>query len=93
MKKRILIPLIILLALLSIFYLRPFITGRAIETEEDLKAYLHTKAICNNSNFCQDYEITCNGNTLVKTQPITGAIVQHPKDWKDPRENPEILCE
>jgi len=91
MKKITIIIIITILITLSILLLRPYLTGRAIETE-DLTEYSHTKAICNESNFCQDYEITCKGNTLIKTQPLTGAIVQHEETWEDPRENPNTLC-
>ncbi|GAH14959.1 unnamed protein product, partial [marine sediment metagenome] len=49
----------------------------------------HTKAVCDNQNLCQDYEIFCKNNEIVKMNPITGAVVQFPEDWQDPR-NPEI---
>lgn len=54
--------------------------------------YTHTKALCNENNFCQDYKITCKNETIQKTTPITGATIQHSKDWEDPRKNPEKLC-
>jgi len=92
MKKGILIIILLIILGLSIFILRPYLTGKVIETE-DLTEYTHTKAICNESNFCQDYEITCKGNTLIKTQPLTGAVIQHEENWKDPRQTPENLCE
>ena len=61
-------------------------TGDAICTTE----YSFTKAICNDTNFCQDYEITCSGQDLVAMEPLTGAVVQYPEDWNDPRTNEEI---
>ena len=41
----------------------------------------HTKAICDDQNLCQDYEIFCENNEIVKMNPITGAVVQFPEDW------------
>lgn len=66
------------------------LTGSATETRN--YEGTHTKAICNESNFCQDHKITCKNGTVQETSPITGATVQHPEDWKDPRENPDQLC-
>lgn len=79
------IILIISLTTLNLFN----ITGLAIE---DINIYEHTKAICNETNFCQDYIIRCNGDNLLSKTPITRAYVQHDKDWKDIRENPDKLC-
>lgn len=53
---------------------------------------MHTKAICNSTNFCQDYIITCIGNKTISKNPITGAVVQHDKDWIDPRVDKDMLC-
>ena len=44
-----------------------------------------TKAVCNADNSCQDYEIFCKDQKPVKITPITGAVVQFPDNWKDPR--------
>jgi len=35
---------------------------------------------------CQDYEIFCKNNEIVKMNPITGAVIQFPEDWEDPRD-------
>lgn len=50
-------------------------------------SYTHsfTKALCNENNLCQDYEITCNEKNIISRSPITGAVVQFPKNWQDPR--------
>ncbi|MCX6746667.1 MAG: hypothetical protein NTU63_00860 [Candidatus Pacearchaeota archaeon] len=45
-----------------------------------------TKAICDSENFCQDYEISCKDENLVKMVPITGAAVKFSLEWKDPRD-------
>ena len=53
-----------------------------------------TKAICNQTNYCQDYQITCKKDKIVQLTPITGAIAQFPEDWADSRtdELKEITC-
>jgi len=49
----------------------------------------HTKAICDEQNLCQDYEIFCENKDVIYIIPITGTVVQFAEDWQDPR-NPEI---
>jgi glucan phosphoethanolaminetransferase (alkaline phosphatase superfamily) len=97
MKKIIIfLFIIILLTFFGIifFYLPKIdiykITGRTVEN-----TYSFTKAICNETNYCQDYEIICNSKGLVTAKPITSAAVQYPAYWKDPRDNETIsrLCE
>ena len=65
------------------------LTGETIVND-----YTFTKAVCDENNFCQDYEIRCNGEQVVSQTHIKGASVQYPKDWKDPRtkEERERLC-
>ena len=64
------------------------ITGEVV-----INSYTYTKAVCNNSNYCEDYEIACKGNDLVSFTP-TGAAIQLDNDWKDPRDKEliERLC-
>ncbi len=45
----------------------------------------HTKAICDSKNLCQDYEIFCKKEHVIEISPITGAAIQFPTSWKDPR--------
>lgn len=45
-----------------------------------------TKAICDENNYCQDYEIFCKGKELVRISPITGAAIQFSENWEDPRD-------
>ncbi|GBE19407.1 MAG TPA: hypothetical protein ENG87_03190 [Candidatus Pacearchaeota archaeon] len=92
MKKR-MISLIILLIILvgtlgfiSNNLAKKYITGSAIEDFQ----YSYTKAICNETNFCQDYEIVCKGNGLVRQTPVTGAFLQQDAGWKDPRDKDAI---
>jgi hypothetical protein len=97
MKKQtktliIIILVVIILAIALIFLINRTLTGNVINQQND--TYMYTKAICNETNFCQDNEITCNGSQVVSVSPITGAVIQHSKDWQDPRSNEDInkLC-
>lgn len=58
-----------------------------------LKNYSYTKAFCNETNYCQDYEIKCSGEKLIKLIPITGASIQFSENWKDTREKKDSLCD
>lgn len=65
-------------------------TGQIIENKN---FHLSTIAICNETNYCEDYEIECNGNKTIKTI-ATGFSIQHNEDWVDPRrEQNENYCE
>ena len=75
---------ILLLVLLLIFILT--LTAILTKSQESyLDYYTHTKAICNTTNYCQDYQISCDKERAIMTTPITGAVVQHPENWTDPR--------
>lgn len=83
-KKTITILIVISFALvgvLSFSILRTSITGGTIEDDY----YTYTKAICDENNYCQDYEIVCRNGNVEKINPITGAAVQNPTNWEDPR--------
>ncbi len=96
-KKIILIIIaVIILILLIFFFIKPIFTGNVLATSssiENNQIYTYTKAICNDSNFCQDYEIACNGEQVVYQSPITGAVIQHSEEWTDPRNDSYKLCE
>jgi len=86
MKKIILISIILLILFLIIPLTQ--ITGRV--TSE----YSFTKAICDKSNLCQDYEIACRNKQILDIKPL-GNPVQFSSDWKDPRTKEQIekLCD
>jgi len=92
MNKKIIIALIVLILATGtlIFTINIKLTGNAI----DLSEYTYTRAICDENNFCQDYEITCNQEKVINLNPITGATIQHEKNWTDPRNKTAIkyLC-
>lgn len=74
--------ILILSIIISIYFflVQPNITGEIILTE-----YTYTKAICNETNFCQDNEIVCKGEELIEVNPISGAVIQNSEEWQDPR--------
>lgn len=101
MKKIIIFILIIILAVALFFLTNPLLAGKVISTGKVMltgkvidnnQEYSHTKAVCNETNFCQDYEITCKNKEVMSIKPITGAVIQHTEDWKDPRNKSKDLC-
>ena len=89
MKKIVMIVLLVVfLSILSFSILKFSLTGEAVA----IKEYSYTRAVCNSSNFCQDYEIYCRNGNIEKQIPITGSFIQHSEEWKDPR-NESISCE
>lgn len=88
MKKTIIIIAILLIAIVSFVLISQNLnpTGKAIEEEY----YTYTKAICNESNYCQDFIISCDGNKTLEIKSITGAAIQHSRSWQDPRTKEQI---
>jgi len=82
---------ILLILIGSLFFLLPknYLTGEVIEENH----YSYTKAICNETNYCQDYEITCKNKEVIAMTKIIGANIQHLHNWKDSRNNPNPFCE
>lgn len=78
------IILIFLLVSVSVFYAK----SSVLDNESTL-----TKAVCNEKNYCEDYEINCKGNDVTRLTP-TGAVVQFSDNWQDPRtqEDKIIAC-
>ena len=76
------------LVLASVFNFN--LTGETVVSHEET----FTKAICDDNNLCQDYEIVCMDDEVISAQPITGAIIQQSEDWEDSRKNKsEFICE
>ncbi len=63
-----------------IYLATPTITGRIIYPD----TYSYTTAICNQTNYCKDYIIECDGRELSRLTPTSMAIQQR-KDWVDER--------
>ena len=99
MKKRgiAIIILLIVLIIIIFFFINNTITGKTVEEgkSDSLKNYSYTKAICDKTKFCQDYEIKCQDDEVISVVPLTGAVAQFPSDWEDPRTEEEIdrLCD
>ena len=87
MKKILLIGLVLMLILAGFLTIISSSSGNYIRVLQ--YTHSHTKAICDEQNLCQDYEIFCENKDVIYIIPITGAVVQFAEDWQDPR-NPEI---
>ena len=72
--------------LLTLIVLLIFLVDGSEKTSE---YYTHTKAICNETNYCQDYYISCNSKGMISMAPITGAFIQQDLNWEDPRSEKE----
>lgn len=86
------IALIVIMSIaITLFFFNNPITGKVIGVRD----YTHTKAICDDENYCQDHIIKCSGEKVISITPITGAVVQFDKDWEDPRTKEQIekLCD
>lgn len=84
MKKWIVLGLALLLILAGVLTFISSDLGNYIIIPQYTSS--HTKAICTENNFCQDYEIFCKDKKIVKMNPITGAVIQFSEDWEDPRD-------
>lgn len=95
MKKRVVVVLLLALFLIlaGLFFIgfsnEAPVIGYAVKESSSF-----TKAICNESNYCQDYEIVCENKSVKSMNPITGGV-QFPLDWQDPRgeEIADGLCD
>lgn len=85
MKKKITSVLIIMILIITTIILLPKIETKRIEK------YSYTTAICDESNYCEDYYIECE-NKNAKITP-TGFSIQHNKEWQDPRESTNNYCD
>ena len=77
--------IIISLIVLTIFFLA-FISsqqGNYILIPEYTHSY--TKALCSSEKYCKDFEIFCEDKNFIGMK-FTGAAVQFPESWKDPRD-------
>jgi len=93
MKKRLIFAgLVIFFTLIFLqFFLNPPLKLTSNAINENYHSF--TKAICNQS-YCQDYEILCRGKNIISQTPITGAVIEIPNGWIDPRNESErnIIC-
>lgn len=82
------VSMVFVLLVLGVFCAKNIITLSS-ESENSL-----TKAICDENNYCEDYEIVCKGNEIIGLNP-TGFAVQFSEKWEDPRsdKDKEIGCD
>jgi hypothetical protein len=62
------------------------LTGELATLSANPGADIRTIALCNESDFCQDYKVTCNNGELIEKIPIEHAAVQHEEGWIDSRD-------
>lgn len=84
------IMVLILLVFFSVIFYYSNLTGKVVE---EINYYTYTKAMCNGTNYCEDYEIVCEDKDTISITP-TGAAIQFSDEWKDPRDKEliEKLC-
>lgn len=82
--------ILIVLIIVLLFNASKFITGKIVYEYD----HSWTKAICNETH-CQDYQIFCKGDKLVRQTPLSGAVIELRDDWKDERNYTDInrVCE
>jgi hypothetical protein len=91
MAREVEIVIIMLLILaVAISFLSLSIVKTRLGLPPNYETHSYTKAICNSTNYCQDYIVSCNGKQVLGLSPITGAVVQFSDSWEDPRTDIEI---
>jgi hypothetical protein len=86
MKKIMLLMLFSMLLLSFAFLGNAFPNSKSNSIDTSTLPYIHTKAMCDETNYCQDYEIECKGKEAVKISPVTGAFIQQSWEWQDSRD-------
>jgi hypothetical protein len=79
---------IIILSLILVILIISFLIVVSAMTESSAKVesnYTWTKAVCDTSNFCQDYLIECKDSHIMSMSPITGSAIKFSDNWHDPR--------
>lgn len=79
----------IALVLIGVLFFLTFDIFQGITGGVVLNQYSYTKAICNETNFCEDYVVNCRGSEVVSVI-ATGAAIQNLPEWKDPRDQETI---
>ena len=86
MKDKMILIILISLLLALIVILFSFVSTQGITGEVAVNKYSYTKAICNSTNYCEDYKISCQDESTINIS-ATGIAIQNSLDWKDPRSN------
>ena len=87
-KTAFLITSIIMSLIILIIFFLVFISSISANSGNYVvvRQYTHsyTKAFCSLEKYCEDYEIFCENNDFIGRR-FTGAGVQFPENWQDPR--------
>jgi len=83
MIKIVIFTLVLAISLIGISTIASSSSENYIKIIEPTSSF--TKAICTEKNFCQDYEVFCKEEEIIRMSPITGAAVQFSPQWEDPR--------
>jgi|TARA_Y100000310_G_C20687311_1_gene819914 hypothetical protein len=86
MKDKMILIILVSLLFALIVILFSFVSTQGITGEVVANKYSYTKAICNSTNYCEDYEIACQDGSAISIS-TTGFAIQNSLDWKDPRSN------
>ena len=90
MNKIIIVIVLLIVASLTlvVVFSQTDLTGSAIQDIEE--HYSFTKAICNETHYCEDYEFVCRGSETISRTPISGSAVQFNGNWEDYRDEETI---
>jgi hypothetical protein len=85
MSKKLLLKSLFIIIFIIVILSLSLILAKNIQNKSNYEYdYSWTKAICNETH-CQEYEIICKNSKIIKQSPLTGAVIEIPKDWEDPR--------
>ena len=83
MRKVNFFVLVLGLVISFILLVTPLLTAKSNYVVSSVPfTHFHTKAICDSTNFCEDYEVYCNNQSVLSIN-ATGYIVQFPSEWQD----------
>lgn len=80
---------ILFLGILFLMFGNVSLTGETVQSQ-----YNFIKAVCDENNLCQNYEIHCLNEQVIAQIPIQGSEKQYDENWIDPRTQEQIeqLC-
>jgi len=91
MKKIVILAGVFILFLITLIVIISPSQGNYIKIPQYTRS--ETKAICTENNLCRDYEVFCDREKVIGLSSITGAFIQFPETWQDPRTNEQKkLC-
>jgi len=93
MKKstRKVLIIILMISILILFLILINYNTKIISYVTKDSEYSYTKAICDENNYCKDYEIKCQGKKSISLTP-TAFTIQQDENWNDSRNENEELC-